>query len=108
MALNFQFEVEHIFAKALYGEFNRAAFLRSLGYEREMRGNKIGLLSHEETVAKLQGVIGPAKGLADIADKSVEFINLARETVSHVRRKALEVAEDTVDAHEARVDMSNR
>lgn len=50
------FEGEHIFAQQLWSDDDRAEFLESLGYERDMLGNLMGLFADQETVDRLQAL----------------------------------------------------
>ena len=51
----YQFEVEHIFAQALFdNNAARAAILRQHGYTKEMASNKIALFKDADVVAQIE------------------------------------------------------
>lgn len=62
MALIFGFQIEHIFPeKALFD--NNQTLLNKIGFDLNMRGNRIALWSNPDTVDKIQNSVAGVKNL---------------------------------------------
>lgn len=59
--MKFRFEIEHVFAEALYSNLDRATALESFGFFQQMRANQIGLFSDPDSVTAFQN--GPVGAL---------------------------------------------